>query len=264
MDTFTHAKPLARADHRSALFLLLLAANACGADDMAMDAPGASGASGAAGVAGSGGRETDAEPPDSGAANDAGICAAAGSRFVTGIVAYAFGLGQNVGQDRFPDPIFGPPRGLGCCQGSTADVVSLGNGGTVTVEFSDNAIVDGPGPDFIVFENAFWSGGDPNAVFAELATVEASADGIEWREFPCAAVAPPYESCAGWHPVYANADTNSIDPLDADAAGGDPFDLAVIGLTLARFVRITDREDLIGLSGVFDLDAVGIVHALCP
>jgi hypothetical protein len=32
----------------------------------------------------------------------------------------------------------------------------------------------------------------------------------------------------------------------------------------ARYVRITDRVDLTGISGTFDLDAVSIVHAECP
>jgi len=46
-------------------------------------------------------------------------------------------------------------------------------------------------------------------------------------------------------------------------AGGDAFDLADVGLAEARYVRITDRGDLGGLAGVFDLDAVGIVNLEC-
>jgi hypothetical protein len=181
---------------------------------------------------------------------------------VTGVIAHSFGPGQNVGQDLFPAPILGPPRGAGCCQGSL-DVVSLGNGGAVTLEFANNAIVDGPGPDFIVFENAFHPGGDVTQVFAELGTVEVSSDGVTFVAFACTAVEAPYGGCAGWHPVHANADTNGIDPLDPATAGGDPFDLADIGVKSARYVRITDRPDLTGFNGVFDLDAVGIVHAEC-
>ncbi len=194
---------------------------------------------------------------------DAADCNGPGARFVTGVVDHSFGPGQNQGQDRFPSNIFGPPHGGGCCQGSL-DTVSLGNGGSVTVEFAGNAIVDGPGPDFIVFENAFYTNGNPDQVFAELGTVEVSADGQTWTGFPCTALAPPYGSCAGWHPVYANPDTNNIDPLDPKVAGGDAFDLADIGVSYARYVRITDRPDQTGFSGVFDLDAVGIVNALCP
>jgi hypothetical protein len=193
------------------------------------------------------------------AAPEAGSC----PRFVTDAPAHSFGLGQTTGQDLFPTPILGPPHGAGCCQGST-DVVSLGNGGTVTVTFGGTAIIDGPGPDFIVFENAFYVNGDPNVVFAELGTVEVSEDGTNFVGFPCTAVAPPYGSCAGWHPVYANPDQNSIDPLDPAVAGGDPFDLADIGVSQAHYVRITDRVDLTGTAGVFDLDAVGVVNPLCP
>ena len=184
-------------------------------------------------------------------------------RFVTEAVAHEFGPGQNVGQAEFPAPLLGPPRGGGEREGSL-DVVSLGNGGSVTLAFGDSELVDGPGTDFIVFENAFWVGGDESQPFAELATVEVSEDGASWSAFECTASAPPYGACAGWHPVLANVDENEIDPLDPAVAGGDAFDLAEIGVARARFVRITDRVDQTGMAGVFDLDAVGIVNAECP
>jgi hypothetical protein len=82
-------------------------------------------------------------------------------------------------------------------------------------------------------------------------------------EFPCTATMAPYGSCSGWQPVYANAETNDIDPTDPAVAGGDAFDLADIGVSRARFVRITDRADLDGQNGVYDLDAVAIVNAVC-
>jgi hypothetical protein len=186
------------------------------------------------------------------------------TRFATGVTDVSFGPGQDTGRDRFPELVFGPPKGAGCCQGSVADVVSLGNGGTVTLQFDGARIVDGPGPDFIVFENAFFIGGDSNQIFAELGTVAVSEDGVDFVAFSCTALEPPYGSCAGWRPVLANADENDLDPLDPAVAGGDAFDLADVGLASARFVRVTDREDLIGTNGVFDLDAVGIVHAACP
>ncbi|WP_437330560.1 hypothetical protein [Sorangium sp. So ce381] len=177
------------------------------------------------------------------------------------MISYRFGPGQTFGQDKFPDIAFGPPKGGGCCGGS-ADVVSLGNGGTVTFGFSGNLIVDGPGPDFIVFENAFQS--TPTTVFAELATVEVSQDGVDWKAYSCKATAAPYDDCAGWHPVLANPETNSIDPTDPAVAGGDAFDLADVGLAFARYVRITDRADMAGPNGNFDLDAVAIANASCP
>ena len=106
--------------------------------------------------------------------------------------------------------------------------------------------------------------GDPTKAFAELATVEVSDDGVTFHTFPCTATTYPYGSCAGWHPVLANVDTNSIDPTDPSVAGGDAFDLADFGVSGARFVRITDRVDHTGRAGAFDLDAISIVHAACP
>jgi hypothetical protein len=133
----------------------------------------------------------------------------------------------------------------------------------VTLELGDTEILDGPGPDFIVFENAFWVDGDEAQPFAELATVSVSEDGESFVEFPCTATQAPFGSCAGWRPVFANADENEIDPFDPGVAGGDPFDLAELGLARARFVRITDRPDQTGMAGVFDLDAVAAVNASC-
>lgn len=224
-----------------------------------------SSAGGAGALGGGGGAAASAAT--GGAAGSAGAAGAAGNvscpRFVESAVDHAFGPGQNIGQAAFPAPILGPPQGGGDAQGSF-DVVSLGNGGHVTVAFGGTRIVDGPGPDFIVFENAFLAGGDPSAPFAELATVEVSVDGELWTAFPCTATSAPYGTCAGWHPVYANAKENDIDPLDPAVAGGDAFDLAELGVSEARYVRITDRADLEGMNGVFDLDAVGIVNASCP
>ena len=67
------------------------------------------------------------------------------------------------------------------------DVVTLGNGGSITLGFAPSSIVDGPGPDFIVFENAFYVDGDPNTPYAELASVEVSDDGQHFEAFPCTA-----------------------------------------------------------------------------
>jgi hypothetical protein len=195
------------------------------------------------------------------AAPHTGPCAAPGARYATAVVAYEFGPGQDNGRAQFPANVYGPPRGAGCCEGSL-DAVSLGNGGTITLEFGGNTLIDGPGPDFTVFENAFETAS--GSLFAELASVEVSADGSTWAAYPCAATAEPYDRCAGVRPVLANPDVNDIDPLDPAVSGGDAFDLSELGVGAARLVRITDRADLTGLSGVFDLDAVAIIHAQCP
>lgn len=233
----------------AALFSAL--AMGCGGDD---------GAGSAEGLGGGGHGSATA----TGGASGAGSGGAKGcDRFATESPDHEFGPGQSTGQASFPQPLFGPPKGAGDALGSL-DVVSLGNGGHVTLAFGATRIVDAPGADFIVFENAFYAGGDPSSPFAELGTVSVSADGQSFVEFPCTAAAAPYGKCAGWHPVYANPDENDIDPLDPDVAGGDAFDLADVGLAEARFVKITDRADLTGMNGVFDLDAVAVVHASCP
>jgi len=98
----------------------------------------------------------------------------------------------------------------------------------------------------------------------ELATIAVSPDGEEWFEYPCTATAAPYGACSGARVVYANPGANDIDPTDPLLAGGDPYDLADLGLSEARYVRVTDRADLEGAAGVYDLDAVAIVNPSCP
>src|SRR5207249_3673931 len=74
-----------------------------------------------------------------------------------------------------------------------------------------NVVVDGPGPDFTVFENPFLVRGTTTGVpYAEPGTVSVSADGVHWAAFPCALDAPPYyPGCAGVYPVFANVDDPS-------------------------------------------------------
>jgi hypothetical protein len=184
------------------------------------------------------------------------------SPFITNVIHVDYGAGAGFGQGSFPAVVEGPPKGGGCCKGSL-NVLSLGDGGSIVVEFGQT-IVDGPGPDFIVFENAFDIGGDPKNPYADPASVEVSADGANWVGFPCTASAYPWGACAGWHPVFANPDVNAIDPLDPATAGGDAFDLADLpsdaGVTDVRYVRIVDRPDI---PGDFDLDAIGVVHGRC-
>ncbi len=207
---------------------------------------------------GSGGAVTGGHDGGSNGGAPADLCPS----FAAELVDVTYGDGAGFGQDDAPGIILGPPHGGGCCLGSL-DVLSLGNGGSITVGFLETRIVDGEGPDLVVFENAFLAGGDPDAPFVELGTVEVSADGDAWHAFPCTAVEAPYGTCAGVTPVHANPDENDIDPLDPAVSGGDLFDLADVGLREARWVRIVDRPDQTGFAGIFDLDAVGVLHGRC-
>jgi hypothetical protein len=196
----------------------------------------------------------------SGASGAATTCDPAGPRWASEVRSVSYGPGAGFGQDAMPDVVLGPPRGAGCCAGSL-DVVALGDGGAIELGFGGAGIADGPGIDFVVFENPFWVGGDPATVFAEPATVEVSEDGSSWHAYACTATEAPWGGCAGWHPVLLDGGLETLDPT---SSGGDGFDLAAVGLERARFVRVTDRADVGGLAGIFDLDAVGIVHVWCP
>lgn len=207
-------------------------------------------------------------PPESSATpttNDAGPangCSAAlpPTRTISCVESFSPGKGAGYGQEDFPEVVFGHPIGAGDKQGSL-DVLSLGKGGEIVVGFGANAIVDGDGVDFIVFENAFYVGGNVDKPFKELGEVSVSEDGQTWTAFPCDPDGPTLEGCAGWHPIYAN-DEYAISPFDPLVAGGDAFDLSEIGVARARFVRVRDVGKIAAAPNAgFDLDALAIVHA---
>jgi hypothetical protein len=182
--------------------------------------------------------------------------------YARGIVSFEPGEEAGFGEDDLPGVVLGPPDGRGELSGSL-DVLSLGKGGNIVLGFVGLAIVDGEGPDLVVFENAFWPSGDPTLVFAEPGEVSVSEDGTEWHAFPCDAEGDGmgrFEGCAGWTPA-SEYDPNATVPLDPGVTGGDAFDLADVGVARARFVRITDVSNAgAEPSAGFDLDAVGIVN----
>jgi len=185
------------------------------------------------------------------------------ARTASCVVSFEPGPGAGFGQDRFPEVIYGEPLGNGTTSGGL-DVLSLGDGGSIVIGFGGNAIVDGDGVDFIVFENPFFAGGDPNKIYAELGEVSVSADGSTWHTFPCAEGESPPVGCAGYAPVFANGDLG-IASTDPAVSGGDAFDLAELGVAEARFVRIRDLQGIgASPSTGFDLDAIAIVNAREP
>ena len=125
-------------------------------------------------------------------------------------------------------------RGGGSAAGG-ADVYSMGYGANnyITLAWSAGKLANGPGADFVVFENPFDEAG--GGVFMDLIIVEVSRDGTTWRALPhhydnpIKNVYQPdpalWVGFAGKTPVLLNADTNPVDPFDAAAAGGDAFDL---------------------------------------
>ncbi|MFP2933094.1 cell surface protein [Pyxidicoccus sp. 3LG] len=186
-----------------------------------------------------------------------------GDPYADEVVSFSPGFGAGFGQDRFPSVVLGAPVGFGQDQGSL-DVLSLGRSGSITLRFTDIAVTDGPGVDLLVFENAFLVV-TTGLMFSERGIVAVSDDGVTWHTFPCAFTnaAGGYPGCAGTHPVHANP-ANGISATDPAVAGGDGFDLATVGLSRARYVRITDsgNNGYGGTSGGFDLDAVAVVNGV--
>ncbi|HQH12976.1 MAG TPA: hypothetical protein PLS31_11175 [Candidatus Sumerlaeota bacterium] len=195
--------------------------------------------------------------------------------------------------------VLGPPRaydsqGLG----GSEDVLNIGVGGSVIVEFIENVIYDGEGVDFVIFENPFYIGGDFDRVYLEPAYVFVSSDGDNFTSFPVNYLPqnPPlstgddnpdhYIGFAGIRPVFSNPE-NGINPLDPSVSGGDAFDLSDIkddaakkGIDLQniRFIKIqdvrrrvdvdTDGDVIPGttnpLVNGFDLDAIAVINAKKP
>lgn len=178
------------------------------------------------------------------------------------VVRFTPGDAAGFGADSLPDVVLGPPRGQGRAAGSL-DVLSLGAGGEIVLGFGELAIADGPGPDLVVFENAFYPDGNPASVFAEPGEVALSEDGESFVEFACDPEPDArgrFSGCAGNTPTE-EYDVDTMTPLDPAETGGDAFDLAELGLARARYVRIRDRSQTgSGNNAGFDLDAVGLVH----
>lgn len=198
------------------------------------------------------------------------------------------------GHDLLPSIVTGFPGPSSATIGST-QVVSLGTGGSITLDFTNNIIVNGPGPDFIVFENAFFCGtvpgssADDYSVFVEPVIVEVW-DGSTWKTFDYdgdallevgsttedAACAPRslverLGGLAGITPTFSGDRIVPDDPStwDPDGVGGvsgwggDAFDLADIGVTQTDRIRLTDSGRIAGFKGSpqgADIDAVVVIN----
>ena len=158
------------------------------------------------------------------------------------------------------------------------DVISLGDGGSAIIQFA-NAIANGPGPDFAVFENSF------DNLFLELAFVEVSSDGQNYFRFPAHSLTQTSVQVGSFGQLQAT----QINNLAGKYRGGygTPFDLeelnAIPGLDIMHIthVKIIDVVGSINDAyasfdtasnkindpfptpfpiGGFDLDAVGVLH----
>lgn len=168
------------------------------------------------------------------------------------------------------------------------DVVSLGDSGIAVLTFA-RPIVNGPGPDFAVFENGFTNTANTEEAFLELAFVEVSSDGVNYFRFPATSnTQDTAQLSPSASPSYINA--RQINNLAGKyiANWGTPFDLNELAGTpgldvnAITHVRLVDVIGSIGASGTsdasghkindpfpspfpgsgFDLDAVGVIHAM--
>jgi hypothetical protein len=168
-------------------------------------------------------------------------------------------------------------------------VVSIGAGGSLVLELGSTA-TDDPGHrfgiDLIVYGNAFFSDlaspmGVPGFCAAEGGAIEVSADGATWHAIPGASIegglptmawldSGPYDTMAGTLPSDF---LRAVDPavnessamglpypdlvaLHDGGAGGMGIDLALAGVSTARFVRLSHPA---GAFGSPEVDAVAVI-----
>jgi hypothetical protein len=184
---------------------------------------------------------------------------------------------------------------LGKAEGTSFDVVSLGDGGRITLTF-DTPIGNGPGPDFAVFENGFHQSGSQTTAFLELAFVEVSSNGVDFIRFPSVSLTPSQTQVAS----FGELDASNLHNLAGKHVReyGTPFDLADVassplldlsaGITHVRIIDVVGRiapvldgsvevwspsRDSLGniindpyptpfSTGGFDLDAIGVINLI--
>lgn len=174
------------------------------------------------------------------------------------------------------DPAFQTPeKALGKAGGTSFDVVSLGEGGEITMVFDDPPIENGEGWDFAVFANPY------DDYFLELAYVEVSSDGDTFVRFDSISYTPDPV------PSFGRVDATLVTGLAGKyrQGFGVPFDLSElsekpevrdgrVARADIRYVRIVDiigdgrDKDSHGNpiydpypttgSAGFDLDAIGV------
>jgi hypothetical protein len=170
---------------------------------------------------------------------------------------------------------------VGPADGVATNVVSLGDGGRITLMFAQ-PIFDGPGFDLAVFENGFAD------TFLELAFVEVSSNGADFARFDAMSLTQTAIQVGSFDPL----DPTDLDNLAGKYRGGfgTPFDLAQLAgvspdvdVDQISFVRIVDvvgaLDPLLGTfdslgnavndpfptafsSGGFDLDGVAALHVV--
>jgi len=130
--------------------------------------------------------------------------------------------------------------------------VGIAGGGSLTVGF-DSIIINGPGPDFAVWENGFAVG---NLIYAELAYVDVSTDGENWVTFPSVFLDEPEPTNPKINPtnVYNLAGNYIANYIPLGDRQGTPFDLDNIldtsavktGLVDPNHINYVRLRDIVG------------------
>jgi hypothetical protein len=194
----------------------------------------------------------------------------------TDFVAWATGVDEYIAGTNVAASWQDTSKALGPATGTSTDITCLGNQGSITLTF-DNAICNGAGWDFAIFENSF------SDTFLELGFVEVSTDGTHYVRFATSSLT-----------ASAVGGFGSVDPTNIDgfagkyrAGYGTPFDLSdlagqdnyeYLDLNCINYVRIVDVlgdgseldddgnpiYDPYPTSGSagFDLNGVGVIHAV--
>ncbi len=150
---------------------------------------------------------------------------------------------QDIAIPGSPLASFGSPSdALGPANTDTSKVVSLGDGGSITLGFN-TPIANKAGADFAVFENGFLSGG-PGLAFLELAKVAVSSDGVHFVTFPAVSETQTTTQVG----PFGLLDASNLNNLAGKyiAGYGTPFDLSELAgspnlnVNDVTEVRITD------------------------
>ena len=200
------------------------------------------------------------------------LCVALGGQAVAQIIPHGPGMWANSELDHkfgtnvtygqavafYPDNVLTQPPSDASPDNPSymqTDVVSIGRNGYVSLGFNP-LIVNGPGYDFIVFENVLrTASGD----FGEWMRVEVSKDGNTWYKFPYDTVSG--EGMAG---RKVTKDGSASTFKDTSICGGDAFDLSVVGLDTMKYIRLYDATNYQAAMGCSictsaDLDAIAAV-----
>ena len=172
-----------------------------------------------------------------------------------------------------------PENAMGTAEGDGTTIVSLGDSGIATLTFP-GVIINGPGPDFAIFENGFADN------YMELGHVEVSSNGLDFYRFPSVSETPidvqitnfTFGDCRYVHNLAGKYRQGFGTPFDLEDLA-HILNLDVNHITHVRIIDVVGSINTLyatydGLGNIindpfstpwessgFDLDAVGVIHS---